>query len=187
MSHGRDTSSKAFGVVAEFETPEALLDATVKTRAQGYRDMDAFSPIPVHGLVEAMEFKDDRLGPIVFVHGILGFCVGMGLEFWVSKIAYPHNVGGKPLFSLPAFVPVAFECTILFAAAGAVMGMFALNGLPKPHHPVFNAAAMVRASQDRFVLLVEATDPRYNEEEVSSFFRSLNPLSVERVRTSEGY
>ncbi|MCU0316879.1 MAG: DUF3341 domain-containing protein [Fimbriimonadaceae bacterium] len=201
MSHGRDTSPKPYGVVAEFETPEQLLEATKAARQAGYRDMDAYSPIPVHGVCEAMEHKDERLGWIVFAHGVLGFLVGYGLQIWTSNNftlpfdwagewglnGYAHNVGGKPLMSIPAFFPPAYELTILFAAFSAGLGMFALNKLPKPHHPVMNAACMIRASQDRFILCIEATDPRYDEAKVEEFLKTLNPLSTERVMTSEGY
>ncbi|MCA0360442.1 MAG: DUF3341 domain-containing protein [Armatimonadetes bacterium] len=201
MSHGRDNSSKPYGVVAEFETSEELIEAAKAARAAGYKDIDGYSPIPVHGLTDAMEWKDDKLGWVVFIHGVGGFLAGYLLQWWTSQginvsntalqvnglLPYPHNVGGKPLFSIPAFFPPAYELTILFAAFGAVFGMFAFNGLPKPHHPIFNAAAMTRASSDRYVLCVEATDPRYDEDAIETFLHSLKPLSVERVMTSEGY
>ena len=191
MSHGRDTSPKPYGVVAEFETADALLDAAKKVREAGYRDMDAYTPLPVHGLTDVMEWRDDKLGWVVFFHGIGGFSLGYILEWWSSNgpnisstalqvnglLPYPMNVGGKPEFSLP----------ILLAAFGAVFGMLAFNGLPKPHHPVMNAASMARASSDRYVLCIEATDPRYNEDEIYGFMQGLNALSVERVMTTEGY
>jgi len=187
MGHGRDQSPKPYGVVAEFETPEELLKAAEACRNEGYRDLDAYSPIPVHGLTDIIDFKDDRLGWVVFMGGVSGFVGGYALEYWVSAIAYPHNAGGKPLFSMPAFFPPAYEMTILFAAFGAVMGMLALNKLPRPHQPIFNAACMARASSDRFILCIEATDPRYDEDKTMRFMESLNALSVERIRTSEGY
>ncbi|MEZ5163522.1 MAG: DUF3341 domain-containing protein [Fimbriimonadaceae bacterium] len=201
MSHGRDTTPKPYAVVAEFDSPEALLEAAKTVRSNGYRDMDAYSPMPVHGLTDIIDFKDDKLGFVVFAHGVMGFLLGYGLQWWTSTgfnfggtwfqntglNGYAHNVGGKPLFSYPAFFPPAYELTILLAAFGATFGMIAFNGLPKPHHPVMNAACMARASADRFVLAVEATDPRYDEDEVFELMNTLNPLSVERVWTEEGY
>lgn len=201
MSHGRDTSPKPYAVVAEFSDSDQLLEAARKTREAGYRDMDAYTPLPVHGLTDVMEWVDDRLGWVVFFGGIAGFIGGYLLQWWVSQgvpvsntalqvnglLPYPHNVGGKPLFSLPMFFPPAYELTILIASFGAVFGMLGLNGLPKPHHPISNAACMARASSDRYVLAVEATDPRYDEDELVRFMGTLNPLSVERVLTSEGY
>lgn len=208
MSHGRDTSSKPYGVVCDFETPEELLEAAKAVREAGYRDVDAYSPLPVHGLTDVLEWKDDRLGWIVFLGGVKGFLVGYALQIWTGAGGfgtqqefmqipswfqntglgpYAHNVGGKPLISTLAFFPPAYELTILFAAFGAVFGMLALNGLPKPHHPILNAECMGRASSDRFVLCVEATDPRYDEDTIETLMRGLNPVSVERVMTSEGY
>lgn len=208
MSHGRDTSPKPYGVVCEFETPEELLAAAKEIRNAGYRDVDAYSPFPVHGLTDVLEWKDDRLGFLVFGGGVSGFVAGYALEIWTNADplwqsdkpyavsswfqntglgGYAYNAGGKPLISELAFFPPAYELTILFAAFAAVFGMLALNGLPKPHHPVMNAESMQRASSDRFVLCVEATDPRYDEDAIVDLMRELNPLSVERVMTSEGY
>lgn len=201
MSHGRDTSPKPYGVVAEFETPEQLLEAAKAARTAGYRDMDAYSPFPVHGLTDVMEFNDSKLGWVVFICGAIGLASGYALEWWTSMgvkvsntalmhnglLPYAHNVGGRPLFSLPSFFPPAYEMTILFAAFGATFGMLAMNGLPKPHHPVYNSAAMTRASSDRYVLCVEATDPTYDEDKVVKLFEGLKPLSVERVVTTEGW
>ncbi|MGE3127984.1 MAG: DUF3341 domain-containing protein [Fimbriimonadaceae bacterium] len=187
MSHGRDTSPKPYGVVAEFLEADALLAATKKTREAGYRAIDAFSPVPVHGLADAIGFDDSRLSWHVFGAGLTGALAGLGLEVWTSTEAYRHLVGGKPFISLPMFFPVLYECTILFAAGAATMLMFALNGLPKPHHPVFNARAMDRASSDRYILCVDSTDPNYDEDKLAAFFRDLGAESVEKVRTSEGY
>jgi hypothetical protein len=201
MSHVRDTSPKPYGVVAEFDNSDALLEAAEKVKAAGYRDVDAYTPIPVHGLTDVLEWKDDKLGWVVFFHGIAGFAAGYFLQWWTSQgipvsntalqvnglLPYPMNVGGKPEFSIPAFFPPAYELTILLAAFGAVFGMIAFNGLPKPHHPVFNAACMNRASSDRYVLCVEATDPRYDEDEIEELMNGLGSLSIERVMTSEGY
>lgn len=187
MSHGRDTSPKPFGVVAEFLDGDSLLAAAKKTREAGYRAIDAYSPVPVHGLSDAIGFDDSRLSWHVFGAGLTGALAGLGLQVWTSTSEYRHLVGGKPFISLPMFFPVLYECTILFSAGAATVLMFALNGLPKPHHPVFNAKAMDRATSDRYVLCVEATDANYNETELQDFFTGLGAASVECVRTSEGY
>lgn len=187
MSHGRDTSPKPYGVVAEFGSGDALIAAARAAREEGYRDMDGYSPIPVHGFIEEIGWKDDKLSWAVLGAGFTGALAGLGLQWWVSEFAYKHNVGGKPFFSWPMFIPVTFECTILLSALTAAGAMLAFNGLPKPHHPIFNAEAMSRASSDRFVLCVEATDPNFDEDKVVAFLNTLNPLSVEAVWTSEGY
>ncbi|MBS1724138.1 MAG: DUF3341 domain-containing protein [Armatimonadetes bacterium] len=178
---------EVYGVVASFRTPEEVLDATLKAREAGYQEMDAYTPIPVEGLTDALKFDDVRLGWITFLAGIAGGATGLWLEWWTSNYAYAHNVGGKPLTSWPMFFPVLYECTILFAAFGATFGMIALNGLPKPHQPIFNAEAVNRASTDRFVLCIEAKDPSFDERKVTDFLNKLGPEEVETVMTSEGY
>jgi hypothetical protein len=188
MSHGRDTSPKPYGVVADFATPEELIAAAKAARAEGYSSMEGYSPMPVHGLTDAIGAKDDvRLSWAVGAAGAFGAAAGIGMQLWVSQTAYAHNVGGKPFASFPMFVPVTFECMILFAALTAAGAMIAFNGLPKPHHPVLNAEAMGRATSDRFVLCIEAADPSYSEDKVVAFFKSQNALSVEAIMTSEGY
>ena len=187
MGAYRDSEPKVFGAVAAYETPEALLDATHKAREAGYRSLEAYTPVPVHGLTDALNFDDNKLGWLVFGAGVVGAAAGLGLQLWTSMVAYAHNVGGKPYISLPMFFPVLYECTILFAAGAATFGMLALNGLPKPHHPVMNAEAMQRASQDRFVLCIEANDPNFDEDKARAFLKSTGPESVETVWTSDGY
>lgn len=187
MSHGQDTSPKAYGVVAAFTTPEQLLAATKKAKASGYNDMETYSPIPVEGIIDVFEWKDDRLGYIVFFGGLVGLAGGLGLQVWSQGIAYAHNVGGKPYLTLPMFLPVFYEATILFAALAATVGMFMLNGLPRPHHPIFNAEAGPRASQDRFLLCIEATDAQFSKDAVVEFLNSTGAESVEYIETSEGY
>lgn len=187
MAHGRDTSAKPYGVVAAFETPEELLAAAKSSKAAGYTNIDAYTPMPVEGLIDVIEWRDDKLGWIVFFGGLTGIGTGLWLEWWSSTVAYAHNVGGKPLFSLPAFLPVFYECTILFSAFAATFGMLALNGLPKPHHPLFNAEAGPRASQDRFLLCIEADDPQFDRDRTVAFMDGLGADSVEYVESSEGY
>lgn len=174
-----------FGTIAEFDSPEKLMRAANASLDAGYSSMDAFTPFPVHGMPEAIGFKETRVRWIIFLGGLCGVAGGFGLEWWVATQAYPLNIGGKPLFSWPAFIPPAFETTILFAAFGAVFGMILLNKLPQPHHPVFDAPNFERASQDRFFLLVEAVDPMYNPNELRKLFEGVDALAVTEIGQEE--
>lgn len=183
MSYGHDpaTEGMTYALVAEFESPEQLMDAAEAAKQAGYRKLDAYSPFPIHGLSEAIGFKDTRVPWIVFCCGLIGCLTGYTLQWYTSVIDYPLNVGGKPLNSLPAFIPVSYECTILFAAFGAVFGMLGLNGLPKPYHSIFNTPNFERASQDRFFLAIESEDEKFDADEVLSFLNSQRPVAVSEV------
>ena len=170
-----------YGVVAEFSDPQTLLDAAHKTRAEGYTATDAFSPFPIHGLAEAVGFHKSRLSAIVLTMGILGGLGGFFMCWYANVIAYPLNIGGKPMNSWPAWIPITFECTILLAALGAVFGMLALNGLPMPYHPIFNLRRFDSASRDKFFLVIQARDPRFNLQEARQFLESLGPREVTDV------
>ena len=170
-----------YGMTAEFETPEALMDAAENARLAGYKKMDAYSPFPIHGLSDAIGFKSVAVPYIVFIGGFCGTIFGYTLEWWTSVVDYPLNVGGKPFNSLPAFIPIMYEATILWAALSAFFGMWALNGLPKPYHSIFNAPGFERASQDRFFLAIEAADGRYDAEETRRFLMDQKPLNVAEV------
>lgn len=170
-----------YGVIAEFEDPNSAVAAARKTYEAGYRKINAYSPYPVEELSEAIGFHKDRVSTVVFFGGLLGALGGLGLQIWTSSIAYPINVGGRPLISLPAFVPITYECMILVAALGAVVGMLALNGLPQPYHPVFNLASFKRASTDRFYLCIEAADPRFNHDQARVFLAGLGAKEVSDV------
>jgi hypothetical protein len=170
-----------YGVVAEFNDPQSLLDAAVAVREKGYTSVDAFSPFPIHGLAEAIGFHKSRLSLIVLTMGILGGIGGFFMCWYANVISYPINIGGKPLNSWPAWIPITFECTILLAAFGAVFGMLALNGLPMPYHPVFNVRRFDSASRDKFVLVIQARDPRFRVEEARSFLQTLGPREVTDV------
>jgi hypothetical protein len=168
-----DERHRLYGVMAEFEYPTAVVEATRKAYVSGYRRMDAFSPYPIEELTDALGIKPTRLPLIVLLGGILGCVGGYALCYWVSKYAYPLNIGGRPLHSWPAFIPVTFECTILLAALAAVFGMLALNGLPQPYHPVFNVDSFEMVSRNRFFLCIEARDPMFELEKTRDFLGAL--------------
>lgn len=175
------TEPRLYGLVAEFDDPDAVVSAASAAFDAGYRRMDAYSPFPVHGLADAIGFRDNRVPWMIFFCGLAGASGGLLLQWFTSAVDYPWNVGGKPFFSWPAFIPVTFECTILLAAFGAVFGMLAMNGLPRPYHSIFNAPRFERASQDRFFLCIEADDPRFDVTETARFLRGLAPLNVAEV------
>lgn len=187
-SHAESTTSYAdlvvggtYALVAEFDTPEALMDAAEAARLAGYKKMDAYSPFPIHGLSEAIGFKSVAVPWIVFCGGISGTFLGFTLEWYTMVVDYPLNVGGKPFDSLPAFIPVSYEATILCAAISAVFGMLALNGLPRPYHSIFNTPGFERATQDRFFLAIEARDKQYDSVATRAFLMEQNPLNVSEV------
>jgi len=180
MSHAAETPT-LFGLMAEFDNPSALVEATNRARLEGFRNMDAYSPIPIEELNDALGLRRTRLPRLVLLGGILGGLGGFSLEYWASTIAYPMNIGGRPLNSWPQFIPVTFETTVLGAALSCFIGMWALNKLPMPYHPVFNVPAFDRASRDRFFLCIEATDPRFDVQATRAFLESLHPLGVSDV------
>ena len=180
MSHAAETPT-LFGLMAEFDNPSALVEATNRARLEGFRNMDAYSPIPIEELNDALGLRRTRLPRLVLLGGILGGLGGFSLEYWASTIAYPMNIGGRPLNSWPQFIPVTFETTVLGAALTCFIGMWALNKLPMPYHPVFNVPAFDRASRDRFFLCIEATDPRFDVQATRAFLESLHPLGVSDV------
>jgi hypothetical protein len=170
-----------YGLMAEFESPTDVVAATRRAYEEGYRKMDAYSPFPIEELSEAIGFHRNRLPLIVLIGGIVGCIGGFALCYWASVHAYPLNVGGRPLNSWPSFIPVTFETTILVAALSAVFGMLALNGLPQPYHPVFNAPRFELASRNTFFLCIEADDPKFDLEKTRAFLASLSPVEVTDV------
>ena len=173
--------SRLYGVMAEFDSANALVAAAHKAREAGYRKMDGYSPFPIEELAEALGFHYNRLPLLVLIGGIVGGIAGYALQYWASVIEYPLNVGGRPYHSWPSFIPATFETTVLFAALTAVLGMLALNGLPQPHHPVFNAPRFALASRDAFFLCIEADDPRFDLEQARKFLESTGARAVSEV------
>jgi hypothetical protein len=175
------TRPPVYGLMAEFDNPTALLEATRRAHAEGYRRMDAYSPFPVEELAEALGMRHTRMPLVVLIGGILGCLGGYYLQYWTAVVDYPINVGGRPYHSWPSFIVVTFECTILVAGLFAVLGMLGLNGLPMPYHPVFNVERFALATKDRFFLCVEATDPKFDLEATRRFLEGLQPRGVYEV------
>ena len=166
------------GLLAEFGDQDTLLSAARKTRAAGYEKLDAYTPYPVEDLAEVLGFRKSRVPLVVFVGGILGATGGYLLQYWLNVLSYPINVGGRPINSIPSWIIVTFELTILTAAIFALLGMLALNGLPRPNHPVFNVPEFALASTNRFFLAIEAADPRFDARQTREFLEGLGPKGV---------
>jgi hypothetical protein len=167
-----------YGIMAEFDTPTQLVDAARKVRDAGYTRTDAFSPFPLHEIDEALGIKRSILPFLVFGGGVTGLLSGIGLQWFVHVLDYPIIVGGRPYFSLPSFIPPAYELTILFAAFTAVFGMILLNGLPQPYHPVFNVPRFALATREKFFLVIEARDAKFDYEETRNFMQGLSAQEV---------
>jgi ActD protein len=171
-----------YGLMAEFRDTGAVVAAARRAREAGYEKIDAYTPFPIEELSEALGWRTrGRLPKLVLIGGLVGAAAGYGLQYYASVIAYPVNVGGRPLHSWPSFIPITFETAILFAALTAVLGMLALNGLPRPYHPVFNAPNFALASSDRFFLCIESADPRFDPEQTRAFLESVGAIGVSNV------
>jgi hypothetical protein len=173
------------GVMGEFETPEQLMAAAKKARDAGYKHIDAYTPFPIEGLSEAIGFRWTAVPLITLIGGLGGGLTGFGLQYWCSAISYPMNIAGRPLNSWPAFIPVTFELTVLGASIFAVVGMIALNKLPQPYHPVFNVERFAKASTDRFFLLIEARDAKFDLAGSARFLQELSAQHVTEVKDEE--
>jgi len=183
VAEGHLLDGELYGVSGEFASPEALVEAAQKAYDAGYRRMDAYTPLPVHGLSDAIGFHTTRLPTIVLIGGIIGCIGGFFLQYWAAVIDYPVNIGGRPLNSWPAFIPVTFELTILLAALFAFFGVLALNGLPMPYHPVFNVERFELASRNRFFLCIEAADARFDPDATRRFLEEIGPLGIYAVES----
>ena len=171
-------TKRIYGLVAEFESPGQLLDAAHHTRRAGYRSIDAFSPMPIEGLAEAVGFESTRLPLVVLVAGMFGAAAGFFLQWYANVLSFSLNVGGKPFNSWPAFIPITFELTILCAALAATFGMLAMNGLPTPYHPLFNVPRFAMATRGRFFLCIKARDNKFDMGVTRQFLESLKPFGV---------
>jgi len=173
--------ARLYGLMAEFETPTDIVRAATRAHEEGYRRMDAYSPFPVEGLSEAIGFPKDQVALVCLCGGLMGLFTAYVLQYWINVISYPINIGGRPFHSWPSFIVVSFELTILFGGLSAAIGMLAMNGLPMPYHPVFNAPNFAAATRDRFFLCIESTDPRFDVADTRKFLLSLDPREVTEV------
>jgi hypothetical protein len=177
----RLTGTRLWGLMAEFTTVDVFLAAVEQVRAAGFTHWDAYAPFPVHGLNDAMGIRHSRLPLVVLGSGIAGGGLALLMEGWMNALNYPYHISGKPLFSLPAFIPVFFELTVLLSAIGAFIGMLAMNALPRYHHPLFRSDRFRRVTQDRFFISIESQDPKFDAGSVRDFLDCLGSTHVEEV------
>jgi Alternative complex III, ActD subunit len=181
VSGETESRESVFGILGEFRSPESLFQACEQLRDAGFRDWDAHTPFPVHGLDQAMGLKRSPVSLFVLVMGLGGAALGMLMQWWVATTAYPLVISGKPFFSWPAFIPITFECGVLGGASGAILGMLLLARLPRHHHSLFNSERFERVTDDAFFISVEATDPKFDREETKSLLERLGAIAVEEV------
>lgn len=172
---------EVFGVLAEFTSPEALVNAAREVAEAGYTRWDCHAPFPVHGLDAAMKIRRTFLPWLVLGGGLTGFIVGLGVQLWMNGVDYPLIISGKPLFSVPANIPITFELTVLLSAFGAFFGMLVLNNLPMHSHPLHANERFRRATSDRFFISIEARDPKFSADDTATFLAALGAQSVEVV------
>ncbi len=184
-SMGIYESEPVYGLLAEFADPGALLHAASQVREAGYRHFDVHSPFPVHGMDKAMGLGNSLVGFFTLGGGITGFALAYWLQWWTGAVAYPLNISGKPFFAIEPSIPIMFELTVLFAAFGAVAGMFALNGLPRPHSPLFYSRNFTRATDDAFFLHIAASDKCFDLEETRQLLTDLGGYHVELLAAQE--
>jgi len=178
MAHAVEHENPLHGVMAEFESVQALVDASKHAVAAGFTRTEAYSPFPVEELNDIIHRKRTRLTKLILMGGLGGMGAGFALQYWASALEYPMNIGGRPFATWPAFVVPSYELTILFASLTAAIGMFILNGLPQPYHPVFNVERFSMASSDKFFLVIESTDPRFDHGETTRFLEQQGAKGV---------
>lgn len=181
MSSLRDSRPPTYGLMAEFATADALIEAAHQVTAAGYTKVDAYTPYPIEAVSEALALPPSPVPKIVLAGGLLGGFGGYMLQYWSQLIVYPMNIGGRPFHSWPSFIVPTFECTILGASLAAVLGMILLNGLPQPYHPVFNVPRFALASRDRYFLVIEARDPKFHPDATRRFLTNLHASEVSDV------
>lgn len=174
-----------YGVLAEFSDPAALLNAARAMRKAGYRHFDTHSPFPIHGMDRAMGLGQSKVGYLTLGGGLTGFALAYWMQWWMGSVDYPINIGGKPFFAIEPSIPIMFELTVLFSAFGAVLGMLALNGLPRPYNPLFYSKNFARFSDDAFFLHVAASDRRFDQEKTAALLRELGGMNLELIRDAE--
>lgn len=179
--HGHDEAPTAYGMLAGFDTADGLIAATKKARAEGYTNMDTHTPYPVGDTADALGFPKSEMGVVMFLGGIIGAISGFLMQYNNNTWGYPLNVGGRPFFSWPMFIPITFEMMVLTASLSGLFGLLALCGLPRLNHPLFNSKAFDRATKDRFFLSIEADDPKYNSAGTRAFLATLHPDTIEEV------
>jgi hypothetical protein len=181
MSSLRDSRPPIYGLMAEFPSADALVAAAHQVHEAGFQKVDAYTPYPIEAVSEALDLPRSKVPLIVLIGGLLGGLGGYMLQYWSQVIRYPMNIGGRPVHSWPAFIVPTFECTILGASLAAVVGMILINGLPLPYHPVFNVPRFALASRDRFFLVIEAVDPKFDPDATRRFLAGLNASEVSEV------
>jgi hypothetical protein len=177
-----EAAQPLYGLMAEFDDPTSLVQAAKRVHAEGYRRTDAYSPFPIHELFDALDAHDHRVQRNVLLGGIAGMLAGFGLCYWVSVIAYPLNIGGRPFNSWPAFIPVTFELTILFASFAAVLSWILLSGLPLPYHPVFNVPRFAEVGSEKgYFLTIESADPKFDRQRTVDFLKGLGAREINEI------
>ncbi len=176
---------RVYGLLAEFSDPGSLHQAAQETRKAGYKRFDVHTPFPIHGMDRAMGLGNSKVGFITLGGGLTGLLLGLWLQWWTGGVDYPLNIGGKPFFAIEPSIPIIFELTILFSAFGAVTGMLALNGLPRPYNPLFYSRRFSRATDDAFFMHIAASDSKFDIEQTGQFLRSIGALHVETIEDRE--
>ncbi|MBU2500023.1 DUF3341 domain-containing protein [bacterium] len=173
-----------YGLLTEFESPSLLMEAVEKVRDAGFKKWDVHTPFPVHGMDDAMGIRGTRLPFLVLGGGLTGLGLATLMQWWMNAVDYPFMISGKPLFGLPANIPIMFELTVLFSAFATFFGMWGLNGMPRLYNPLFTNRRFRRATQDRFFIVIEARDPGFQLDKTREFLASLGGAVVEEVRES---